>query len=80
MGSLIGNICCTCCNKPISQSCTEAKSEKFWRATWQSNLADRRKECVLLAKMHLCEYEKRQNLEVFVSSGPPDVFTFSYST
>ena len=27
--------------KPVSQSCAAAKSEKFWRATGQSNLADK---------------------------------------
>ena len=29
-------------NKPVSQSCAVAKSEKFWRATGQSNLAYKR--------------------------------------
>ena len=32
-------------NKPVSQSCAVAESEKFWRATGQSNLADRTEDC-----------------------------------
>ena len=31
--------------KPVSQSCAVAKSEHFWRATGQSNLADRMEDC-----------------------------------
>ena len=31
--------------KPVSQSCAVAKSDKFWRATGQSNLADRIEDC-----------------------------------
>ena len=31
--------------KPVSQSCAVATSEKFWRATGQSNLADRMEDC-----------------------------------
>ena len=30
-----------CKNSPLPQSCTVAKSDKFWRAIGQSNLADR---------------------------------------
>ena len=32
-------------NKSVSQSCAVAKSEKFWRATGQSNLADTMEDC-----------------------------------
>ena len=32
-------------NEPVSQSCTVPKSEKFWRTTGQSNLADRMEDC-----------------------------------
>ena len=30
---------------PVSQSCTVAQSEHSWRATGQSNLADRMADC-----------------------------------
>ena len=33
------------CSKPVSQSCTVARSEIFWQATGQSNLADRMEDC-----------------------------------
>ena len=45
----------------VSQSCAVAKSENFWRATGQSNLANR---MAPLAKVQLCEYEN-QTLEAF---------------
>ena len=32
-------------NKPVSQSCAVAKTRRFWRATGQSNLEDRREDC-----------------------------------
>ena len=32
-------------NKPFSKSCTVVKSDKFWQATAQSNLADRMEDC-----------------------------------
>ena len=31
--------------RPVSQSCAVDKSEKFWRVTGQSNLADRMEDC-----------------------------------
>ena len=31
--------------KSVSQSCAVAKSDKFWRATGQLNLADRMEDC-----------------------------------
>ena len=30
----------SCAYRPVSQSCAVAKSDKFWRTTEQSNLAD----------------------------------------
>ena len=35
-------------NKPVSQSCTVAKREIFWRATGQSFLADRVEDCSIV--------------------------------
>ena len=32
-------------NKKVSKTCAVAKSDKFWRATGQSNLSDRMKDC-----------------------------------
>ena len=34
-------------NNPVSESCAVAKSESFWRATGQSNLADRMEDCFI---------------------------------
>ena len=34
-----------CKNSPLPQSCAVAKSDKFWRAIGQSNLADRMEDC-----------------------------------
>ena len=31
--------------KPVSKSCAVAKSEQFWRASGQSNLANRMQDC-----------------------------------
>ena len=49
--------------KPVSQSCAVGKSEKFWRATGQSNLVD----SMELAKVQFYEYEN-QNLQAFVAA------------
>ena len=64
--------------KPVSLSCTVAKSEKFWGATGQTE------ENAPLAKVQLCEF-KNQNLmrlayctPSLIVSGTPEFFTFSY--
>ena len=44
-------IACRPRNKPVSQSCAVAKSGKFWRATGQSNLADKRLAAVKASKV-----------------------------
>ena len=47
---------------PVLQSCAVAKSEKFWRATWQAEW-----KTGPLAKVQLFEYEN-QILHVFVAT------------
>ena len=47
--------------KPVSQSCAVANSGKFWRASGQSNLANRMEDCSIgqSAWPQLCEYENQ---------------------
>ena len=52
-------------NKTVSQSCTVAKSEKFWWVTGQSNLADRMEDCST-GQRAVVEYEN-QTLEAYVA-------------
>ena len=44
-GEDLNNIMLNIVYKPVSQSRTAAKSEKFWWRTGQSNLADRMEDC-----------------------------------
>ena len=44
---------------PVAQSCAVAKSEKFWRATGQSNRWQTEWKTAPLAKVQLCEYENQ---------------------
>ena len=50
--------------KPVSQSCAVTKSEKFWQATGQLNLADRMKNCSTGQIAVVCV--RKQTLEDFV--------------
>ena len=74
--------------KPVSQSCAVAKSDKFWRATGQSNLADRMEDCPIgqsaamwVRKQNFLRFCCGQPLvcQVWLSNGPPEFVTFSYS-
>ena len=72
-------------NKPVSQSCTVAKSENFWWATGQSNLAYN--WLVATSKIWFL-YSHNYTLangavfhsvcQVWLSSGPPEFLTSSY--
>ena len=73
--------------KPVSQSCAVAKSETFWRATGQSNLADKRLAATKASKVwfsysHNCTLASgavfHSVCQVWLSSGLPEFFTFSY--
>ena len=68
--------------KPVSQSCAVAKSEKFWRATGQINLAYKRLANVWFSYSHNCTSASGAGFhslsEVWVSSGPPEFFNFIY--
>ena len=69
-------------NNPVSQSCAVAKSEKSWRATGQSNFADRIEDCSIghsaviwvrspdLGKLLLCSQPFARNVKC----------TFNYCT
>ena len=78
-------------NKPVSQSCAVAKSEKFWRATGQSNLEYKRLATTKASKFwfscsHNCQWSSlpfslsplHSVCQVWLSSGFPELFTFSY--
>ena len=74
-------------NKLVSQSCAVAKSEIFWRATGQSNLADRMEDCsigqsavVWVRKPNFGSFCCGQPFvcQVWLLSCPPECFTFSY--
>ena len=74
--------------KPVWQSCAVAKSDKFWRATGQSNLADRMEDCPIgqsaamwVRKQNFLRFCCGQPLvcQVWLSNGPPEFVTFSYS-
>ena len=60
----VGLFCCMChCFKPVSQSCTVAKSEKFWRATAQSyltyeRLAATKASNVWFSYSHNCTHQR----------------------
>ena len=69
------------------QSCAEAKSDTFWRATEQSNLADRMEDCsinqsavVWVWKPNFGNFCCGQPFErqVWLSSGPRKCLRFSY--
>ena len=72
---------------PVSQSRAVAKNENFWRTTGQSSLADRREDCCIGQKVVV--WAQNPNFgrsrcgqqfvcQVWLSSGPPEFFTFSY--
>ena len=72
--------------KPVSQSCTVGKSEKFWQATGQSNLVDSIKHCSTGKSAVLWELKPKSSsfccgqpfvCQVWLSSGPPECFAFS---
>ena len=74
-------------NKPGSQSCAVAKIDKFWPVTGQSNSAERIEDCstgktvvVWVRKPNFESYYCGQSLvcQVWLSSGPPQFFPFSY--
>ena len=74
--------------KPVSQSCTAAKSIKFWWASGHSNLADGMEHCstgyqvvVWVQKPNVGSFCCGQPFvcQVWLSSGPPGVSSFSYS-
>ena len=73
--------------KPASQLCAVATSEKFWRATGQSNLADKWLAATKASKVwfsysHNCTLANgavfHSVCQVWLSSDPPECFTFSY--
>ena len=68
---------------PVSESCAVvAKSEKFWRATRQSNLTHERLSAVKASKVWFCSHVRSCFLaygavfhsvcQVWLSSGPPE--------
>ena len=74
-------------NKPVSRSCAVAKSGIFWRATGQSNSADRIKNCstgqgavVWVRKPNFGSFWCGQSFvyQVWLPSVPPEFSTFSY--
>ena len=79
--------CHFCCYKPVSQSCTVAKSEQFWQVSGQSNLADRKEDCsngesavVWVRKLNLGSFCCSQPFvcQVWLCCGLPEFLTFSY--
>ena len=73
-------------NKPVSQSCTVAKSETFWWVTRQQNLADKRLATAKASKfkqsLHNWLVEQSSILSAKFDCpvrGPSEFFAFSYS-
>ena len=69
-------------SKIVSQSCVIDKIEKFWRATGHSNLGERMEACS--AGRSTVVWVRKPDIgqpfvcQVYLSSGPPELFTFSY--
>ena len=82
----------TAVNKPVSQSSAAATvtGENFWQATGQSNLAYKQLAATKASKVCLLLYSHNCTLangavfhsvcQVWLSSGPPEIVTFSYCT
>ena len=71
----------------VGVSCAVAKSEIFWRANGQSNLADKRLAATKASKVwfsysHNCTLASgavfHSVCQVWLSRGPPEYFTFSF--
>ena len=70
--------------KSVSRSCAVVKSEQFWRATGQSNLADGMEDCSTgqSAYEYFGSFCCGQPFvyQVWLSSGSPEFVSFSYCT